>query len=137
VIQTDEFVIVVYKTSPNGEVGAKIGESSPIPTGTSKTGILVDFTQLGTDSQLSESQTLVARLHRNNTSGTGATNHGEVITQNGSAVSDRAQITITTDEIQPPDETTGTTNDGFGPLTAVLAVICLSLFARLRGRQRR
>ena len=137
VIQTNEFVIVVYKTSPNGEVGAKIGESRPISTGTSETNILVDFTQLGTDSQLSESQTLVARLHRNNTSGTGATNHGEVITQNGSVVSDRAQITIATDEIQPPDETTGTTNDGFGPLTAVLAVICLSLFARLRGRQRR
>jgi len=136
VIQTNEFVIVVYKTSPNGEVGAKIGESRPISTGTSETNILVDFTQLGTDSQLSESQTLVARLHRNNTSGTGATNHGEVITQNGSVVSDRAQITIATDEIQPPDETTGTTNDGFGPLPAIISIIFLTILIGLRTRRR-
>ena len=136
---TNEFVVVIHQTNTtrfSGGTGTKIGESGIIANGT-QSNIVVDISQSVSEndstSRLTESQTLVAMLHSVNTSGN--TTHGDQIIQNGSPITDRAQITIEP-QAQPIETETGTENDGFGPLTAIIALICLSILAGLHSRHR-
>ena len=124
----NEFVVVVHQTDDGtftGEIGPKIGESFII-SAESRSDIIINLgplvSQNDTVTQLENSQTLVAVLHRANPDG--GTNHGAPLIRNGSRVSDRAQITA---QVQPTETETGTQNDGFGVFTAFVALLVIFL----------
>jgi hypothetical protein len=135
----DEFVVVVHQTDDGtftGNIGTKIGESL-ILSAESKSDIIVNLgplvSQNDTVTQLSNSQTLVAVLHRANPDG--GTNHGAPLIRNGSRVSDRAQITVNSTQVQPTETDTGTQNDGFGVFTAFVALLVTFLgFKRIHQK---
>ena len=123
-IPAGEFVVVLHQTDDGtftGNIGPKIGESF-ILSAESRSDIIVNLgplvSQNDTVTQLENSQTLVAVLHRANPDG--GTNHGAPLIRNGSRVSDRAQITA---QVQPTETETGTQNDGFGVFTAFVALL--------------
>lgn len=123
-IPAGEFVVVLHQTDDGtftGNIGPKIGESF-ILSAESRSDIIVNLgplvSQNDTVTQLENSQTLIAVLHRANRRG--ATNHGAPLIRNGSRVSDRAQITA---QVQPTETETGPQNDGFGVFTAFVALL--------------
>jgi hypothetical protein len=86
-----EFVVVVHQVD-NGSIGAKIGESGILSSGT-QSNITVDLQALdGGINNLTQSQELVAMLHTANTSG--GNNHGSAIVRDGAPVTDRANVTV-------------------------------------------
>jgi len=103
-IPGEEFVIVVHTTT-NGrygsEIGPKVGESAVLSAG-AHTDITVDLsTTLGSGDSIAElasSQSLVAMLHRANTTDGDEITHGSQIRRDGDAVTSRAQVKIR----QPP-----------------------------------
>lgn len=128
------FVVVVHQTDDGtftGEIGTKIGESFII-SNESQSNVIVNLSPLVSENdavaQLANSQTLIAVLHRANSDG--GTNHGEPIIRNGSRVSDRAQITVEREKVNPTETETGTENDGFGALTAFIALLVTFLGLR-------
>jgi hypothetical protein len=135
----DEFVVVVHQTDDGtftGNIGTKIGESL-ILSAKSKSDIIVNLgplvSQNDTVTQLTNTQTLVAVLHRANPDG--GTNHGAPLIRNGSRVSDRAQITVNSTQVQPTETDTGTQNDGFGVFTAFVALLVTFLgFKRIHQK---
>jgi hypothetical protein len=125
----EEFVIVVHETTSTGEIGRKIGESGVIAANQTSSNITVNLSKdLGPNdgvSQLSESQELVAMLHRANTTDNDSINHGTNEIGENPPITSRAQVTV-------GDGETGTENDGFGILAALIALTCLALLTRLR-----
>ncbi len=105
----EAFVVVVHKTTVEGNIGAKIGESAVLANGTQQN-IEVNVSQeieQGDDiAALTTPQTVVAMLHRANTADSDGINHGTPITRNSSRITDRAQITIGDREleIEPPSQ---------------------------------
>ena len=102
-----EFVVVIHKTTEEtyGDgIGPKIGESDVLPPGTRQS-VEVDLSRtLGPSddiAELTESQSLVAMLHRADTDDGDNINHGSHITRNGDKVTSRAQVTVSS----PPDRT--------------------------------
>ncbi len=141
-VPNSEFVVVVHQTQTGGfdaGIGAKIGESDIISNRT-QYDIDVDISQSVSKndsvSRLTESQALVAMLYSVNPSE--STNHQDPILRNGSPITDRAQISISTQQAQLTDtETTTTTtatSDGFGPLTALILIFSLTALVGLHFR---
>lgn len=128
----EKFVVVVHQTQTgglDGGVGTKIGESEII-SGEPQSPIIVDLSRSVSDtdsvSQLTESQALVAMLYFADTSG--QTRHGDPVRQNGSPVTDRSQIAVSTRQAQQTESELGSTtpaDDSLELLTIIGGFACL------------
>jgi hypothetical protein len=145
---SSQFNVVVHEASDDDddgaiqvdEIGTKIGESVALENETRENVTVNISKQVAKNDdvgQLTRNQTLVAMLHTTNTSDGDGVVHTAPITRNGTPVFDQATLTVTDENgtVQPPDDETGTENDGFGFLPAMIALICLTLLARVRNRQ--
>jgi hypothetical protein len=111
-VSGERFVIVVHKTvgeTYGSEIGPKIGKSDVLSAGTQHS-VEVDLSQtLGPSddmAELTESQSLVAMLHRADTTDGDDVTHGAHITRDGAKVTSRAQLTVSSSS-----ETGGTVGD--------------------------